>query len=136
MLQIARCTAGKHDLTVLYDAPCKDCEIERLRKLYYLAAHDVISFSTYDAKTDTWPDCGQFYTPVVNLNDTFAYACADGEELKDDQIDSLIRMYKEYDYPGIIAWAASIRGSEPIEPWRDEKYRIARAALSATDGAK
>ena len=44
-------------------------ENSRLRKLYYLAANDVIFFGTYDRKTDSWPDCGEFYTPVVNLND-------------------------------------------------------------------
>jgi hypothetical protein len=108
-------------------------EVERMQKLFYLAAQQVIFFSTYDPVTDSWPDIGEFYCPCVNLSDTFAYACADGERLDDSEIDRLIRAHKEWGYDGVVAWASLIRKCEPIEPHRTPKYHEARAALTKSD---
>ena len=104
-------------------------ENARLRKLYHLLARDVIFFSQYDEDTNTWPDCGEFFAPCVRLNDTFAYATADGERLRDDQLDLLIKMDRLFGQSGVIAWAAQVRGSEPLEPYRTENYRAAREWL-------
>lgn len=105
-------------------------EVERMRKLFWLAKEDVIFFSGYDAKTDTWPDIGEYWSPCVNLNDTFAYACADGERLDDSEIDRLIAAHKQWGYDGVVAWASLIRKCEPIEPRRTAKYHEARSALT------
>lgn len=113
---------------------CMKAENARLRKLYHLAARDVIFFSTYDEDTNSWPDCGEFFTPVVNVNDTFAYATADAQRITDDQIDTLIRLERRFGNDGVVAWAAAVRGCEPLEPYRTEKYRLARAAYSASEG--
>lgn len=104
-------------------------EIERLRKLFWLAKEDVIFFSGYDEKTDSWPDIGLYWSPCVNLGDTFAYACADGERLDDSDIDRLIMAHKGWGYDGVVAWASLLRQSEPIPPLRTEKYHEARRAL-------
>ena len=104
-------------------------ENARFRKLYHLLARDVIFFSQYDEDTNTWPDCGEFFAPCVRLNDTFAYATADGERLRDDQLDLLIKMDRLFGQSGVIAWAAQVRGSEPLEPYRTENYRAAREWL-------
>lgn len=105
-------------------------EVERMRKLFWLAKEDVIFFSGYDAKTDTWPDIGEYWSPCVNLNDTFAYACADGERLDDSEIDRLIAAHKQWGYDGVVAWASLIRKCEPIEPRRTAEYHEARSALT------
>lgn len=107
---------------------------ERLRKLFYLSAQDVIFFSTYDEKTDAWPEIGEFWSPCVNLSDTFGYACADGERLDDSQIDCLISAHKQWGYDGVVAWASLIRKSEPIEPRRTPEYFEARVALTTEGG--
>lgn len=112
--------------------PCVGCE--RMRKLFYLAAHDVIFFSTYDQKTDTWPAIGEYWSPCVNLGDTFAYACADGERLDDSEIDRLICAHNEWGYDGVVAWASLIRKCEPIEPRRTPAYHEARSALTKGAG--
>lgn len=104
-------------------------ENARFRKLYHLLARDVIFFSQYDEDTNTWPDCDEFFAPCVRLNDTFDYATADGERLRDDQLDLLIAAERQFGNDGVVAWAAQVRGSEPLEPYRTEKYRAAREWL-------
>ena len=104
-------------------------ENARLRKLYHLLARDVIFFSQYDEDTNTWPDCSEFFMPCVRLNDTFDYATADGECVRDDQLDLLIAADRQFGNDGVVAWAAQVRGSEPLEPYRTEKYHAAREWL-------
>ena len=104
-------------------------ENARFRKLYHLLARDVIFFSQYDEDTNTWPDCGEFFSPCVLLNDTFAYATADAERVTDDQLDTLITVERQFGNDGVVAWAAHVRGSEPLEPYRTENYRVAREWL-------
>lgn len=109
-----------------------EAEIGRMRKLYWLAAQDTIFFSSYDEERHEWRADMEFYSPVVCLNDTFAYACADGELLPDDQIDSLIDMHKRFGHDGVVAWAAHRRGREPIAKLQNGKYQEALAAIDAS----
>lgn len=106
-------------------------EVDRMRKLFWLAKEEVIFFSGYDDKSDTWPNIDLYYSPCVNLGDTFAYACADGERLDDSEIDRLITAYKGWAYDGVVAWAALIRKCEPIKPRCTPQYHEARAALES-----
>jgi len=69
---------------------------------------------------------------VLNCGDTFAYACADAEEVPDDQIDTVRRLHDKHGYPGLVAWIARRRGCEPLIQLRTEAYR---AALADIDGA-
>lgn len=105
-------------------------EVARLRKLYWLAKEDVIFFSGYEPKSDTWPDVGLYWSPCVNLSDTFGYACADGQMLEDAEIDRLIEAHKKWGYDGVVAWAALMRKYEPIKERRTDAYREARASLN------
>ena len=131
------CTHGPYVLAAEADAEIDRLRAEnaRFRKLYHLLARDVIFFSQYDEDTNTWPDCGEFFAPCVLLNDTFAYATADCERVTDDQLDLLIKMDRQFGQSGVVAWAAQVRGSEPLEPYRTEKYRAARAWLRAASPA-
>ena len=134
-------THGPYVLAAEADAEIERLHAEnaRLRKLYHLLARDVIFFSQYDEDTNTWPDCSEFFMPCVRLNDTFAYATADAERVTDDQLDLLIKMDRQFGQSGVVAWAAQVRGSEPLEPYRTEKYCAAREWLrtaSPATGAK
>ena len=125
--------ASDYDLLEAELAEAKK-DAERLHKLYWLAAQDVIFFATYDSKTKTWPDISsKFYCPCVCLNDTFAYASADGEELTDDQIDRLIDAYKRWGNHGVIAWASLLRHSAPLQKLETKEYLEARAAMAAQE---
>lgn len=104
-------------------------EVDRMRKLFWLAKEDVIFLSGYDEKTDLWPEIDLFYTPCVTVNDTFGYACADAQRLDDSEIDRLIHAHKTWGYDGVVAWASLIRKCEPITPRRTPAYHEARAAM-------
>ena len=66
---------------------------------------------------ETWPDRAKEATNVfVNCNDTFAYACADAEDLPYKQIKPLYEMWKKNPVWGPVAWAVMQRKERPIEP--------------------
>lgn len=70
-----------------------------------------------------------------NLNDCFSYATADIERLATDEVgsegdtDMLLRVFREYDHAGILAYCARIRGTHPIPPLRTPEYEAAYASL-------
>ncbi len=67
----------------------------------------------------------------LNVGDTFAYACADAEEVPADEatLALLARLYSEHGGSGLVAWAARRRGVEPLEQLRTPAYMAAREAL-------
>lgn len=48
---------------------------------------------------------------AINLNDTFGWACADGESVPDDKIKEVATLFKRWGYPGLYYWAAKRRGT-------------------------
>lgn len=52
----------------------------------------------------------------VNLNDTFGYACADGEQVAYDDIQALFDMWRLNHRFGLVAWAITKRKEAPILP--------------------
>lgn len=72
---------------------------------------------------------------MPNLNDCFDYAMADGERIATDEVgsdgdtDVLLRVFREYDHAGILAYCARIRGRHPISPLRTPAYEAAYASL-------
>lgn len=59
------------------------------------------------------------------MNDTFAYACSDGEDVDTDELPLVCDMYERFGYHGLIAFAAKKRGKSPIGPHKTEKYKEA-----------
>lgn len=114
----------------------------------YCGAHpegEYVKWSDYDAAQqriaeleaainlvaqDEYAFFGAQGTLVINCGDTFAYACADAEELPFDKIEEVKALYKQYGYSGLVAWIAKRRQCEPIREWQNEAYCAARAALS------
>jgi hypothetical protein len=109
-------------------------EMERrltvLDKLFWLAARDFVFFSTYNSALEQHDD---HWYPAVCVNDTFWYASADAEDLREDEIDGLIDIVKRFDYDGVVAWAAKRRNATPIKERQTEKYFAALEYLSTKD---
>ena len=51
---------------------------------------------------------------VLNMNDTFAFATADAEEVPPSQWQEVADIYKEFGRDGLTAWTAIRRNAEPI----------------------
>ena len=64
------------------------------------------------------------------MNDTFFYASADSDEVKEEDILKIIKIYKEYGSVGLTCWCAVERDHEPcIEYTEDEVYQNTWRAL-------
>ena len=48
-------------------------------------------------------------------------------------LDLLIAADRQFGNSGVVAWAAHVRGSEPLEPYRTENYHAAREWLRAQE---
>lgn len=62
------------------------------------------------------PDQSEGVCIYVNVNDTFAYACADAERLSFNQLNHLYKAWRANPVWGSTAWAISVRKQEPIPP--------------------
>lgn len=99
-------------------------QVDYLRKLIFLAAHDIIFFSTYNEETGDWED--DHPVPCLNCSDTFGYACADSEHFRESDVDLIIEMWQKFGSDGLNAWSASQREYPPvIAPLRTLNYRRA-----------
>jgi len=47
---------------------------------------------------------------VVNVNDTFAWGCADCEEVPEDKISEVANLYRQYGSVGPVYWVSKQRG--------------------------
>jgi len=43
---------------------------------------------------------------TINLSDTWAWACADGEHVPDDELPEVARLFSSYGWCGILYWAS------------------------------
>ena len=58
---------------------------------------------------------------VLNMNDTFYFATADGEEVKPEEIKEVARLFSYYGFAGLTYWVAEKRGHDPeISSSREE----------------
>lgn len=90
-----------------------------------------------DEDTPLAPKWGQ----TLNLNDTFSYACADGEFVSDDQMVRVEDLYSRYGLCGIYYWVSEQRGQCKSEfaginrmidfVREEEKIRSAHGSLNA-----
>jgi len=108
-----------------------DCEITRRKcefyeKILWLAARDVVFFSTYNQEKE---DYDGWFHPFILCNDTFGYACADAEEVGEHDVDVLTEVFKKYEWDGVIAFVSKKRGVEVIKELRTERYKEAMEYL-------
>jgi len=83
---------------------------------------------------DPWEDIDPSeFTLCLNMNDTFYWACADGEEITAADAVAVHDVAQEFGTDGVTAWAAHRRGMHPIDPIRQRgRYQQAYAALQET----
>lgn len=70
-------------------------------------------------------------TCFVSMNDTFAYACADDEDVTVEELPIVAGIWRDYGAGGLTAWTAIRRDETPIRERQTEQYHAARAALGA-----
>ena len=86
--------------------------------LQYLLEEDVLfSNSREYLCSDGKTKCSETIVLFVLVSDTFAYACADAEEITMKELPVLCKNYCEHGYLGVIVWAAKKRKETPIDPW-------------------
>lgn len=60
----------------------------------------------------------------INLNDTFSYACADGEHVKENDYPEIVQIWKRWGWIGLVCWSAKKRNEDPaIEYTEDSVYQ-------------
>jgi len=64
---------------------------------------------------------------ILNMNDIFAYACADAEEVLPDEMPELGHLARMYGHAGITYWVSKKRNEIPNIPlYRDEVEAITK----------
>ena len=70
----------------------------------------------------------------LNMGDTFAYGCADSEDVPASKLGEVALMWQRYQHDGLVAWVSAQRDwCEPIEALRTEKYALAVAEMKRAD---
>jgi hypothetical protein len=104
--------------------------VEWLEKLMYLIMKDVVFLSTYNQEEDKHDG---FVHPFILCSDTFVYACADGEELCVDDIDTITDAFEKFGWDGLIAMVAAKRNVKPLKELRTDEYYSALRYLNLND---
>lgn len=85
-------------------------EIERARELLRLA-----SVFFYDDPSELDDDESPEFLQMLNMNDTWGWACADGEYVPDDDLIEVSRLFWRYGYCGVLYWVSERRGQAKSE---------------------
>jgi hypothetical protein len=75
-------------------------------------------------------DVGYFdeeYGFMLNMNDTFHYACSDCEEVSEEEAKEVVRLFCTHGYKGLEYWVAEKRGYDPEIPHYLERVKEVRA---------
>lgn len=102
--------------------------IEECEHLFWLAARDIVFFSTYDTNAADWTN---HWHACINCNDTFYYACADATPMDAIEASMVRYMYDKWDWAGVIAWCAVKRDKQPLLSLQTDKYREAYSYLKS-----
>ena len=82
---------------------------------YLIIQSDVYLNNGWWFKNDNKPWQEDYTTLHVNCSDTFAYASADGEDLKYSEIRELYEFVKAHNDLGAMAWCIKKRKVRPLE---------------------
>jgi len=80
--------------------------IEEAKKLLYSA--DLFFYDEEDEEDE-------FDKPMLNMNDVWGWACADGEFVEEDEFAELARLFRRYGWCGVLYWVSKKRGGERSE---------------------
>lgn len=96
-------------------------EIDLENFLAHLLSKDIVFLNTHWWEDD-WPEkAKKTISIIVNCNDIFAWACADGEELLgEDDIDTFWQYYSKDPDWGPVVWCIRKRNMLPQKPVYDD----------------
>jgi hypothetical protein len=69
---------------------------------------------------------------VLNMNDTFSFACGDSEEMPTEDFGLMAPLIAKYSHDALTAYAAVRRGAEPIDcrcNHKNERYYAAKKEI-------
>lgn len=68
---------------------------------------------------------------VLNMNDTFGWACADAEQMPVEDLKKFLPIYKKYQHDATNAYAAVKRGCDVMDhpKLRTPNYYLAKAEI-------
>ena len=66
----------------------------------------------------------------VLMNDTFYFACADGEDITMEEIPLLYQMWKKFDWYGLVAITSKKRKQLPLKEVQTEEFQKALEYLN------
>lgn len=84
----------------------------------------MVMFTEHDAREllraaqlffDVDEDDDPGFEQMVNLSDTFAWACADGEKVADEELPQVAELFWRYGWCGILYWVNEKRGGGRAE---------------------
>jgi hypothetical protein len=81
--------------------------------MLYASGYLMVQYHMTNKNIDLW----------INVSDTFAYACADAEEITVDDLEELQNLYIKYNWEGLVAWVAKKRNYLPLEKYQNEKFK-------------
>jgi len=64
-------------------------------------------------------------TMWVLMNDTFYFACADGEDITIEEIPQLFQLWKKFSWDGLVAIVSKKRKQLPLQEVQTEKFNKA-----------
>lgn len=64
-------------------------------------------------------------TMWILMNDTFDYACADGEDVTLQEIELVYKSWKKFGWDGVTAFVSNKRGELPLQQLQSEKFHEA-----------
>lgn len=99
-----------------------------------------VTEKSFKELNDLFTNKGVFFALTMNMNDTFAWGCADAETLDADDFEYIFPLYQKYSHAAFIAYASVKRdGMPPQDPVLDmirEDFMAAKAEIEklAEDG--
>jgi hypothetical protein len=69
---------------------------------------------------------------ILLMSDTFAFACADAEEISDYDFEKIAPIVAKYGHDALVAYVAVKRKAEPIScrcDHKNDKYKAAKAEI-------
>lgn len=84
---------------------------------------------------ENWDDVEKYgwegYKPYILLNDVFGVASSDYELFNPSELPLLAKVYRQFEFSGLIAWAAYKRKKTPLKEWQTHKYHKAMTFLES-----
>jgi len=74
----------------------------------FLTAADLFFGADEDDHDGKWEQ-------TIDLSDTFAWACADGEYVPDDELPLVAKLFARYGFCGVLWWVSVRRGGDRAE---------------------